>query len=287
MGSAMAARLLKAGFRVKGHDVAPAARERLAALGGVAAASARDAAEGAGVLVVMVRDAAQARAVLLDADSGAVHSLARGSIVWLACTVAPADAKSLASELASHDMTLVDGPVSGGATGAEAGTLSIMASGDAAALERLRPVMAACGGKIFHVGEAGAGSGIKLINQILTASHIALAAEAVSLCQRLAIDPGLMIEVVTQSAGNSVQFQKRAPRMAHGDHARQSTVNIFLKDLRIALDGAANAGARAPMAEAACAAFGRAAAMGLGEESDTRVLSVYDNDTEGARPRGG
>jgi 3-hydroxyisobutyrate dehydrogenase len=252
----------------------------------LAAASAREAAEGAGVLVVMVRDAAQARAVLLDADCGAVHSLARGSVVWLACTVAPADAKSLAADLAAHGLPMVDGPVSGGATGAEAGTLSIMAGGDTAAVERLRPVMAACGGKIFHVGEAGAGSGIKLINQILTASHIALSAEAVSLCRRLAIDPDLMIEVVTQSAGNSVQFQKRAPRMAHGDHARQSTVNIFLKDLRIALNGAADAGARAPMAEAAYATFGRAAALGLGEESDTRVLSAYDNDTDDTHPRG-
>lgn len=274
MGGAMAGRLLAAGYAVAGCDVNPVAGERLRARGGSVVPSPREAARDAEALVLMVRDAGQARDALLGAH-GACESMAAGTPVWLASTVAPADVLALGAELSARGLALVDGPVSGGATGAEAGSLTIMAGGERAAFESLRPLMLACGKTVFHTGGLGSGSGIKLINQLLTASHIALTAEALALCQRLGIDPALMIEVVTQSAGNSFQFQKRAPRMAARDHARQSTLNIFLKDLRIALDCAEAAGSPAPLAQGAHAMFALAAALGSGEDSDTLITRAY------------
>jgi len=153
-----------------------------------------------------------------------------------------------------------------------------MAGGDAETLARVRPVLDACGARVIHTGPVGSGAAIKLVNQLLTASHIALTAEAVALGKKLGIDPDLMIAVVTDSAGNSCQFQKRAPRMVYGDHVKQSTVNVFLKDLQMILDAARAAHACVPLAQAAHAIFNKAAAMGLGEESDTRVLHAYDSD---------
>lgn len=271
----MAAHLVRAGLAVRGFDIAPAARERLAAAGGVPATSPADAAAGASALVVMVHDARQAREVLFGAE-GAAPALAKGAAVWLASTIAPDDARAIGADLAAIGLHMVDGPVSGGATGAQSGTLTVMAGGDDTPFDTLAPVFAACTARVFRVGPIGAGSTVKLVNQLLTASHIALTAEALALGARAGVDPALMIEVVTASAGNSVQFAKRAPRMAAGDHAPQSTVNIFLKDLGIALDAARSLQFPVPLAAAAHQVFTMAAGAGFGRESDTNVLRVYE-----------
>lgn len=275
----MAARLAEAGHRVRGFDIAPAARDRLVAAGGMAAESPADAAADAAALVVMVHDARQAREVLFGAQ-GAASALRRGAVVWLACTVAPDDARAIGNELAAQgldlDLDLVDGPVSGGVTGAQGGSLTVMAGGSARAIDTLAPVFAACATRVFPVGPVGAGSTVKLVNQLLVASHIALTAEALALGARADVDPAMLIEVITASAGNSVQFQKRAPRMAGGDHEPQSTVNIFLKDLGIALDAARSLQFPVPLASAAHQVFTMAAGAGFARQSDTNVLRVYE-----------
>jgi 3-hydroxyisobutyrate dehydrogenase len=174
---------------------------------------------------------------------------------------------------------LIDGPVSGGLTGAQAGELTIMASGHPDALALAEPVMRACARTVHKVGaQAGAGSQVKLINQLLTATHIALTAEAVAFGARAGLDPRVLTEVISQSAGRSFQFEKRAPRMVAGDHAKHSTVNIFLKDLEIALEGARQLRFPTPLTATAHQVFTMAAGMGLAMESDTRVLDVYERN---------
>jgi len=276
MGAPMAARLLKAGWAVRAADIDAAARARFAAAGGTACASAAEAAAQADVLLVMVHTAAQADEVLFGA-AGAAPALAPRAVVWLASTVTPAYARELAARLAGHGLSLVDGPVSGGVGKAADGTLTVMAGGDAAALDRAGLVMQACAARIYRVGEAGAGSTFKMINQLLTASHIALAAEAVALGARAGIDPALLVEVIRESAGTSVQFERRAPRMLAGDHTPHSTVHTFLKDLGIALDAGRSLDFPLPLAAAANQVFTMAAALGHGRASDTRVVSVYES----------
>jgi 3-hydroxyisobutyrate dehydrogenase len=227
------------------------------------------------VLVIMVHNAAQVDQVMFE-GSGAVGTLAPGATVWLASTVAPAYAAALNRKLADKGIQFVDGPVSGGVVGAEAGSLSVIAGGDDKALADVASVMRACASHVFHVGPAGAGSTVKLINQMLTASHIALTAESLVMGTRAGIDPGLLIDVITHSAGTSRQFEARAPRMLAGDHTPHATVRTFLKDLGIALDWARTLDMAVPLTAAAHQIFTMAAGTGHADESDTTVVRIYE-----------
>ena len=276
MGGPMAACLLRAGHAVCAADIDPAARERFAAAGGSVCGSAAQAAEQAEVLLVMVHTADQVDAVLFG-DGGAAAALGPQAVVWLASTVTPAYARALASRLAAMGLALADGPVSGGVDRAAAGALTVMAGGAQQALDRAESVMQACAERIYRVGEAGAGSTFKMINQLLTGAHIALASEAIALGARAGVDPSMLVEVIRQSAGTSLQFERRAPRMVAGDHTPHTTVQTFLKDLGIALDAARALDFPLPLASAANQVFTMAAALGHARDSDTQVISVYQS----------
>ncbi len=275
MGGAMAAQLLTGGYSVTGYDIDPAAQGRHARRGGTVAASPAAAADRADILVLMVHDASQVEDVLFG-EKGAAPALPEKSTVWMASTVTPAFAIALGPRLAVFGVRLIDGPVSGGMTGAEAGTLTVIASGTADALAAGEGVMKACSGQVFRVGDLGAGSTIKMVNQVLTAAHIALAAEALALGVRAGVDPRVLIDVITRSAGSSRMFEKRAPRMVEGDHVPQSTLNTFLKDLGIALATARGLDFPVPLAEATRRIFSMAADLGHPGDSDTTVLRVYE-----------
>ncbi|MCO5124859.1 MAG: NAD(P)-binding domain-containing protein, partial [Rhizobacter sp.] len=151
MGAPMAARLVQAGHVVRGFDVRTAAVDALAAAGGQAALSARDAAQGAELLWLMVVNGEQAEAVLFgnssgSDDGGAAAALPAGAIVVAACTQAPAQARRLAERLAAAGLVMLDAPVSGGVAGATAGSLSVMCSGPAGALASARAVFDAVAG---------------------------------------------------------------------------------------------------------------------------------------------
>ncbi|TPG23507.1 NAD(P)-dependent oxidoreductase [Variovorax guangxiensis] len=275
MGSAMAGRLLGAGHCVHGFDPDAEAMQRLVALGGLAATNPADAVRAADVLLLAVHDAAQVEQVLFGTE-GAASVLRPGGVVWLASTVTADAARSFAIRLQAMDLPMVDGPVSGGVTGARAGELTVIAGGTAAALAAAGAAMGACASAIHHVGPVGAGSTVKMINNLLAASHVALTAEALAFGVRAGVAPDKLIDVVRQSSGNSRMFDKRAPRMAAGEHASQATVKTFMKDLGIALDTARDLSFPTPMAATAQQVFAMAAGLGHAAESDTLLVRVYE-----------
>lgn len=275
MGGPIARHLCAAGFHVSGFDVQPEALQRLVKAGGHAAETAAGAATNADLLIVMVVNGEQAEAVLFGQGSAA--AMPAGATVILSSTLPPAQAEAIAARLESMGLLMLDAPVSGGVTGAEAGTLTVIASGPDAAFDATGAAFRAFSSRVYRVGQrAGQGSTVKLVNQLLTATHIALTAEALALGTRAGVDPALLCEVVSNSAGRSFQFEKRAPRMIAGEHTPQSRVDIFLKDLSIALETAATLKAPVPIASAAHQVFTMAAAAGLGQSSDTEVLRVYE-----------
>ena len=134
---------------------------------------------------------------------------------------------------------MLDAPVSGGKTGAHAGTMTVMASGSEAAFAKAQPVLEAISGKVWRLGdEAGIGSTVKMVNQLLAGVHIATAAEALALGIRAGADPRTLFEVICSSAGSSWMWQNRVPHILEGDDTPLSAVNIFVKDLGIVLDQA-------------------------------------------------
>jgi L-threonate 2-dehydrogenase len=277
MGMGMALRLLGAGFRVAGCDVRPEAVARLAEAGGEAADGPAAAARGRRLLIVMVVTDAQAEAVLFGAGDAAA-ALAEGATVVLSATVPPAYARDLGRRLGERGLHLLDAPVSGGAVGADAGTLTIMASGPPAAFEVAGPALAACSRKVYRLGdEPGIGSTVKMINQLMAGVNLVTACEGMAFGVKCGADPKVLYEIVTESAGGSWMLGNRGPRMLEGDFTPpRSTVDIWTKDLGIVLETAKAMKLPLPMTATAFQVAMMAVAQGLAKIDDAGIVKVYE-----------
>jgi 3-hydroxyisobutyrate dehydrogenase len=276
MGMGMARRLVGAGFEVAGYDVRTEAVEALVAAGGKAAASPAEAAQGADLLLLVVVNAVQAEEALFG-DAGAAPSLAEGAVVMLSSTVPPSFVRAIAEPLEAAGLLFLDAPISGGAKGATEGTLTVMASGPEAAFAAAQPALDAMAAKVYRLGnEPGAGSTVKMINQLLAGVHIVAAAEAIALATRAGADPRQVYEVISNSAGSSWMFNNRVPHILEGDFTPLSAVDIFVKDLGLVLDSGRELRFPLPLAAAAHQQFLGAAAAGHGREDDSAVVKVYE-----------
>jgi len=276
MGDGMSKNLLKAGYAVCGYDVDGNAVARLVKAGGTAADSPAAAAAGTDLLIVCVFSADQAEGVLYG-EYGAVPALKAGATVVMNTTMAPEQARAMAARLAKAGIDYVDAPVTGGKAGADDGTLTVIASGSEAAMKAAAGVFQAMGGRIYHIGEApGAGSSVKMINQLLVGVHVAAAAEAIALAARAGADPKVVYDVITHGGGNSVAFEGRVPNILNRDFAPRGVVDIFIKDLGIVSDAARSLKFPLPLASAALQQFLAAAAAGHGRSDDASVVKVYE-----------
>ncbi len=274
MGRPMAANLARAGHAIHGTDVNPAALDWLKANGGTPFATAKEAAAGADALVLMVVNADQAEAVLFEA--GALDALGPNAIVILCATCAPARAAAIGAKVEATQRRFVDAPVSGGVVGAEAGSLTIMASAPKGVFAAAEPILKVMGSRLFHVGEkAGDGAMVKTINQLLCGVHIAAAAEALALGERAGLDTGVLLDIYGSSAAGSWMLNNRGPRMLMDDPPVTSAVDIFVKDLGIVLDAGHSTRAPLFLAAAAHQLFLAASGMGLGKQDDSQVIEAY------------
>jgi putative dehydrogenase len=275
MGMGVARTLLKHGFKVHAFDVRREALQTLRRAGGIAADSPAEIGANAGIVIVLVVNAEQTDAVLFGRD-GAAPRMVRGSVVIASATVAPAYAEQLGQRLAQHGLYMIDAPVSGGAARAATGELSIMGSGSAAAFRQAKPVLDVIAAKVYRLGEApGMGSKVKMINQLLAGVHIAASCEAMALGIRSGVDPNVLYEVISNSAGASWMFQNRVPHILAGDYTPLSAVNIFVKDLGIVLESAKKATFPLPLTATAHQMFLMAGAAGFGQEDDSAVVKVF------------
>jgi 3-hydroxyisobutyrate dehydrogenase-like beta-hydroxyacid dehydrogenase len=241
----------------------------------VAAKSPAEVGRHVPVVIILVVNADQTSEVLFGKE-GAASTLAKGSVIIASSTVAPEFAIDLGKRLDAKGLLLIDAPVSGGAARAAKGELSIMGSGSRAAFKKADAVLKAIAAKVYELGdEAGTGSKVKMINQLLAGVHIAAAAEAIALGIRTGADPKVIYEVISNSAGSSWMFQNRVPHILDGDYTPLSAVNIFVKDLGIVLDSAKKMTFPLPITAAAHQLFLGAAGAGLGYEDDIAVVKVY------------
>jgi L-threonate 2-dehydrogenase len=276
MGFGAAVNLLKHGHQVTGCDLRAEPRDALIAAGGTAVASPAALPETLEAVLVLVVNAEQEEEVLFG-RAGCAARLPRGTAVICSSTVAPAAARRLETRLTEAGLLMLDAPVSGGKAGAEAGTMTVMASGSAVAFEKAAPALEAIAGKVWRLGEAaGIGSTVKMVNQLLAGVHIATAAEALALGIRAGADPKALYDVICSSAGNSWMWQNRVPHILAGDDTPLSAVNIFVKDLGIVLDQARALNFPAPLAAAAHQLFLGAAALGHGNKDDAFVIRVWE-----------
>ncbi len=274
MGGAMAETLIKKQYRVTGYDMRPEAVAHLEKSGGKGASSAEEAARGADMLVLMVVNADQAENVLFDKD--ALEALKDDATVVLCSTCAPDRIEAIARRVEKSGRSFVDAPVSGGVTGAKAGTLTIMAAAKNAVFKNAKPVLSAMGSNLFHLGEKpGQGAAMKVVNQLLCGVHIAVAAEGLAFAERAGIDPKLALEVLSGSAAQSWMLKNRGPRMVDYDNVVTSAVDIFVKDLALVLAAGQGAKMGLPLAAVAHQLFLSASGMGHGVEDDSQVIETY------------
>jgi 3-hydroxyisobutyrate dehydrogenase/2-hydroxy-3-oxopropionate reductase len=274
MGLGMARSLLRAGHTVHGFDVNDVAVSQFREEGG-AAGAAHEALPQCGIAVTVVVNAAQTEAVLFG-GTGIAAQLPEGAVVIGCATVPAAFAREMERRLAEKGLRYLDAPISGGAAKAADGKLTMMTGGKPEAYARAEPALAAMAEKVFRLGdEAGPGSAMKMVNQLLAGVHIAAAAEAITFGMTQGIEPAQCVEVISQCAGTSWMFENRGPHIAGGDYTPRSAVEIFVKDLGIVGDIARQERFAAPLAAAALQQFLAASGMGHGREDDAAVAKVY------------
>ncbi|GHA94274.1 L-threonate dehydrogenase [Modicisalibacter luteus] len=291
MGLGTATALHEAGLAVIGCDISDSAREAFESRGGISVATPAELAGRCGVVLVVVVNDEQVEHVLFG-EAGLADRLAPGSLVVQCATVAPSYAMALGKRLDATGLLMLDAPISGGAAKARQGRLSVMSSGSDAAYDKARPVLDAMAETVYRLGDApGAGSSVKLVNQLLAGVHIAAAAEAMALGVRMGIDPDTLYDVITHSAGNSWMFENRVPHILKGDYTPLSAVDIFVKDLNIVHQTGRELTFPTPVAASALQQFTAASGAGFGREDDAAVIKVYQrlsgialpaaNDAEG------
>src|SRR3954470_13492122 len=283
MGLPMAANLVEAGFDVTGFDVLPERVAKLRARGGRGATSAAEAARGARMVAAIPFDAEQIRQSMLGED-GALETLAPGSLVILMATVGPRALRELAGEIVARGYRVVDAPVTGGAAGAMAGALTVIAAGADEDLDRAEPVLQPMAGQIFRVGtEPGQGQMIKLVNQLLVGTHLAAAAEAMALAQAAGADLQQVYDLLITGQARSQMLVSKVPPLLDSGFTDGSSLRIFTaKDLPLVLDAGREFGVTMMTATAALQTMNLGTAAGFEDASDADLsrLLVDWNATE-------
>jgi 3-hydroxyisobutyrate dehydrogenase len=279
MGWGMAQSLRRAGHRVHVCDTRPDVAERFASEGGVACATPAQVARHCEVLVSVVVNAQQTEDVLFG-EQGAAAALAAGSVVVMCSTVDPGWSMALERRLQALGLLYLDAPISGGAAKAAAGEMTMMTAGHPQAYERAGVFLDAMAAKVYRLGDqAGNGSKVKIINQLLAGVHIAAAAEAMALGLREGVDAAALYEAITHSAGNSWMFENRMAHVLAGDYTPLSAVDIFVKDLGLVLDTARASKFPLPLSATAHQMFMQASSAGHGREDDSAVIKIFPGIT--------
>ncbi|KAI5660288.1 hypothetical protein M9H77_29081 [Catharanthus roseus] len=281
MGFGMATHLVKSNFSVIGYDVYKPTLTRFTNAGGLAGSSPAEVSQDAEILVIMVTNEAQADSVLYG-ELGAVTALSSGATVILSSTVSPAFVSQLEQRLQNEgkNLKLVDAPVSGGVKRAAEGTLTIMASATDEALKHAGSVLSAMSEKLYVIkGGCGAGSGVKMVNQLLAGVHIASSAEAMAFGARLGLNTRMLYDIITSSRGTSWMFENRTPHMLENDYTPLSALDIFVKDLGIVSRESSSRRVPLHISNVAHQLFLAGSAAGWGRLDDAAVVKVYETLT--------
>jgi 3-hydroxyisobutyrate dehydrogenase len=275
MGKGMAASLRRAGYTVHVCDARPGAATEFAVDGGVACNTPAEVAAACPVVISVVVNAAQTESVLFG-DHGAAGAMAAGSVFVMCSTVDPNWSIALEARLQQLGLLYLDAPISGGAAKAASGQMTMMTSGTPAAYALCEPLLNAMAASVYKLGDkAGAGSKVKIINQLLAGVHIAAAAEAMALGLREGVDAAALYEVITHSAGNSWMFENRMAHVLAADYTPLSAVDIFVKDLGLVLDMARASKFPLPLSSTAHQMFMQASTAGFAKEDDSAVIKIF------------
>jgi 3-hydroxyisobutyrate dehydrogenase-like beta-hydroxyacid dehydrogenase len=273
MGGPMVKRLLSLGYPVRAFDIVP---DRVTASGAAPAASAADAVKGAD-LVLLNLPTTEADEQAVFGAGGVASAVKPPQLVIDFSTIKVEKCRAFAEKLrAATGCGWIDAPVSGGPPASGTGTLTIMAGGEAADIERARPLFADIAGRFTHMGPSGAGMVTKALNQLIVGCGYTVMAEAVRLAEAAGIDAARLPECLAGGHADSSLLQKLVPRIAKRDFAPMGYARQLLKDLEMVHQFAAGLRAPTPMLGEALALYRELVRLGHSELDAAAVLKVYE-----------
>jgi 2-hydroxy-3-oxopropionate reductase len=275
MGKSIARNILKAGFPLVVHNRSQAAVNDLVNEGAGSASSPAEVAAQVDVVFTNLPDSPDVELVALG-EKGIIHGAHEGLIFVDNSTIKPATARHIAALLGEKGVQCLDAPVSGGDIGARQGTLAIMVGGPAAALEAVRPVLAAIGKSVTHVGEAGAGQIAKAANQIMVAAQMVAMGELLVFAKKAGADPQKVVEAIKGGAAQCWTLDVKPPRLFSGNRNPGFKAHMQAKDLNIILETARQYGIPLPSAAVDAQLFNAMLEMGMGDLDNSAVLGVIE-----------
>jgi 2-hydroxy-3-oxopropionate reductase len=275
MGREMVLNLLEAGHCVSVFDVRPEAAEGLRSGGAEVASSVADATRAADVVITMLPDTTHVQQVVLGPE-GILANPPAGRVHIEMSTISPQATREMSAALAKIGVAMLDAPVSGGPQGAKNATLSIMVGGDGAALEQVRPVLAAMGTTIVHMGDSGAGQVTKLCNQLVVGINLQGVCEAIALGRAAGVDLGKLRDALMGGSASSWMMQNLAPKILDKDANAGFRIDLMLKDLRLTGELAFALGTPLPGNALVTNLFLEARAHGEGHHGNQALYRVYD-----------
>jgi 3-hydroxyisobutyrate dehydrogenase len=285
MGGPMARNLIKAGHKVRGFDVVKANLDPLTAAGGAAAASAADAATGAEVVITMLPAGEHVRAVYLG-EGGVIAAAPKGALLIDSSTIDVESARAVAAAAVKAGAPMLDAPVSGGVTGAEAATLTFMVGGPETAFQRGLPLLQAMGKTIVHAGPAGNGQAAKICNNMILGVSMIAVSEGFLLAEKLGLDAQKLFDISSKSSGQCWSMTSYCPvpgpvpaSPANRDYKAGFTTAMMLKDLTLAQRAAAAVGVATPMGALAQSIQALNASSGHAALDFSSVINMLKGET--------
>jgi len=282
MGKPMAMRLLDASYGLFIYDVDDGVVKEFANLGAQGCTSPKEVAAQADIIFLSLPNSAIVNNVVAG-DDGVLAGAKDGSVIIDLSSVDPDTTRKLAAIAAEKGVDYMDGPVSGGVSGAAAGTLTIMLGAGPGSYEKVLPILNHLGKKIVHVGGVGAGDAVKIVNNLLLGANMAALAEALVLGKKMGLEAETMSEIIGQGSGKSyVLDAKMGNFIMKGNFKPGFAVDLQYKDLGLALDAAQKTKMPLPMTSQAIQLFEMARAKGYGGEDMSSVIKVWEElmDTE-------
>ena len=274
MGNPMARNLIKAGHQLVVHDLREEAAANLVELGARWVESPRAVAEQCGVLFTSLPGPPEVERVVLGPD-GILDGARPGTVLFDLSSNAPPAIRAIAALAREQGVTVLDAPVSGGVSGAEKGTLAVMVGGDRAAFEAHRPLLEAIGANIFHLGDVGAGSTVKLMNNLIALAIGPLLQEAVVVGAKAGIAPQTLFEVF--SVSSSGPLVRGLPRLFQRQFDDPTfALALAAKDVGLAVATGRDLGVPMPMAATAEQLYLWAKGRGLGDKNSLATLLLYE-----------
>ncbi len=276
MGMPMARNLLQAGFPLVVHNRSRGNVDVIASEGAVPATSPAEVARSCHILLTCLPDVPSVEQVFLGED-GVMSATRQGQLLVDHSTVGPTTSQQIANEASRRGASFLDAPISGGVERAATATLTIMVGGDRESFDASLPVLQAMASKVSYVGGSGAGSVVKLVNQLMVGIHSLAAAEALVLGAKGGADPEMLVEIIQTSWGQSFMMERNGPTIIHRNFSgERAQVRTILKDLELIQDFAHTVSAPLPAGDRATQVFRDATDKGLAGHDLAAIVMLLE-----------